>query len=142
MKQENLNKGHDGELKVIERLRNEGIEVKDYTNYEEFKHKQHKGYDIEILNTVTGEWDRIDVKTNVKNNFLYLEVLKRPNLGWFWTSSADAIYHYDLKEDNIFGYELKKMRNYVFKYDLKPEHGREKDLIGMKVDENKIIKKL
>lgn len=142
MFRKSLEKGQKGEVKVIEKLLNEGLKVNDYTDYEIYKHKQHKGYDIEIFNEVTGEWDRVDIKTNIKNNYLYLEVIKGENLGWFWTSSADAIYHYDLKEDELYGYELKKMRNYVYKNDLQPSHGRNKDLIGLNVTNNKIIKKI
>ncbi len=142
MQQKYLEKGQKGEVKVIEKLLKEGLQVNDFTDYETHKYKQHKGYDIEVFNVSTEEWDRVDIKTNVKNDYLYLEAISGENLGWFWTSSADSIYHYDLKEDQLYGYELKKMRNYVYKNDLKPLHGRNKDLIGLNVIDNKIIKRL
>ncbi len=144
MEQKNLEKGKVGELKVIEKLTNRGIQVKDYTDYDQHKYKQKKGYDIEILNTVTGEWDRVDIKSNCKNEYIYLETQNdtKEKLGWFWTSSSDLIYHYDLTTDDIYGYELKQMRNFVYKYDIKPEHGKFKNLIGLNVTENKIIKVL
>lgn len=142
MEQKHLEIGKKGETKVIEKLRSGSVEVRDFTNYELHKHKQHKGFDIEILNPTTQEWDRVDIKTNIKNDYLYLEALDNPKLGWFWTSSSDYIYHYDLVKENIYGYSLKKMRNYVYELDLKPKHGREKNLIGLKVDETKIIKKI
>jgi hypothetical protein len=142
MKGKNLEKGQKGEVKVIEKLISEGAQVNDYTDYTLYKHKQHKGYDIEVLNPSTKEWDRVDIKSNVKNGYLYLEDKKKDKLGWFWTSSADSIYHYDLVEDTLYGYILKNMRNYVYKNNLQPNYGREKDLIGIKISENKLIKKL
>lgn len=142
MFKENLVIGKQGEINVINKLLSGSIELRDYTNYELHKYKQHKGFDIEVLNPLTKEWDRVDIKTNIKNDFLYLEALNNPKLGWFWTSSSDYIYHYDLKNDNIYGYELKKMRNYVYETNLEPKHGREKNLIGLKVDADKIIKKI
>lgn len=142
MKSENLEKGKNGEIKVIYHLTSNKIEHKDYTSYEDHKHKQHKGYDIEVLNTTTNEWDRIDIKSNAKNGFIYLEATNddKTKLGWFWTSSADGIYHYDFKEDKICGYELKKMRNFVYQNDLQPKFGKYKNLIGIKWDEIKFIK--
>lgn len=142
MKQENLTIGRQGETNVINKLISGSFEVKDYTDYELHKYKQHKGYDIEVLNPITQEWDRVDIKTNVKNNFLYLEAYQNPKLGWFWTSSSDYIYHYDLKKDDLYSYELKKMRNYIHENGIEPKHGREKNLIGLRVDTDKIIKKI
>lgn len=138
----NFSKGREGEQKVIYSLKAKGLEVEDYTDYSKFKHKQHKGYDIEVLNTETKEWDRIDIKSNCKNDFIYLEDLDdtKEKLGWFWTSSADYIYHYDLKNDYIYSYNLAKMRNYVFKCDLKPKYGKFKNLIGLKVSDINLIK--
>lgn len=142
MLKRNLDKGQSGEKKVIASLKAGGYDVLDWTDYDKYKAKQHKGYDIEILNTTTNEYDRVDIKTNIKNDYIYLEVKSNFKLGWFWTSSADSIYHYDIIEDQIFGYQLKKMKNYIFKNKLKPEHGRFKDLIGLSITDNKIIKKI
>lgn len=138
----NLKIGAQGEIKVINYLISKGVEVNDYTNYQLHKYKQQKGYDIEVKVSGSGEWDRVDIKSNAKNGFLYLEDTQNQNLGWFWTSSSDLIYHYDIKQDEIYGYELKDMRNYIYKNDLKPNHGRHKNLIGLKVTENKIIQKI
>lgn len=137
-------KGTAGETKVINYLISINIEIKDFTLYEEHKEKQKKGYDIELKNEKTGEWDRVDIKTNIKNGFLYLEDLNdhKTELGWFWTSSADFIYHYDLKQDKIYGYNLKKMRNFIYINNIEPKYGRHKNLIGLKIEENKLIQKI
>lgn len=142
MFKKSLEIGQEGELKVINHLQLKGLEVYDYTDYSLFKHKQQKGYDIEVKNPVTQELDRVDIKSNAKKGYIYLEVKQYDNLGWFWTSSSDLIYHYDLKQDEIYGYELKKMRNFVYKNDLKPNHGRQKNLIGLKVVDNNLIQKI
>ncbi len=142
MFKKSLEIGQVGEVKVISYLKEQGLEVHDYTDYSLFKYKQQKGYDIEIKNPITQELDRVDIKSNAKKGYIYLEVKQYNNLGWFWTSSSDLIYHYDIKQDEIYGYELKKMRNFVHNNDLKPNHGRQKNLIGLKVDENKIILKI
>lgn len=142
MNKKTLKIGQEGEVKVIKRLLKEGIEVKDYTDYETFKAVQQKGYDIEVLNKETEEWDRVDIKTNLKGNTILLEDTNYDHLGWFWTSSADSIYHYNLKDDELYCYELKKMRNYVFKYSLEPTLGRSKNLIGIKIEDTPLIKKL
>lgn len=136
--------GSKGEIKVILYLYNKGIEVKDYTDYSLFKYKQRKGYDIEVKNNETNEWDRVDIKTNSKKGFIYLEVVNdtKTKLGWFWTSSADLIYHYDLKEEKTFGYELSIMRNFIYQNEIRPNYGRYKNLIGLKVDELKIVKEI
>ena len=134
--------GKEGEIKVINQLKSKGFEVYDYTDYNLFKYKQQKGYDIEVKNPTTQELDRVDIKSNAKKGYIYLEVKQYDNLGWFWTSSSDLIYHYDLKQDEIYGYELKKMRNFVHKNDIKPNHGRQKNLIGLKVVDNNLIQKI
>jgi len=139
----NLKKGREGEIKVINFLRSRGIEVKDYTDYSLHQHKQAKGYDIEVMNYETGEWDRVDIKTNSKEGYIYLEVKQANNLlGWFWTSSADSIYHYDLEENRLYTYYLKKMKNFVHRNDLNPRHGKYKDLIGLKVEDISFIKEI
>ena len=142
MFKKSLKIGQKGEVKVIKRLLKEGIDVRDYTDYDTYKAVQQKGYDIEVLNSETEEWDRVDIKTNLKGDTILLEDTNYGHLGWFWTSSADSIYHYNLEEDILYGYELKKMRNYVFKYDLQPTIGRGKNLIGIKIEDTTIIKKL
>lgn len=142
MFKENLKKGQEGEIKVIYSLQEKGLEVKDYTNYTTYKVVQQKGYDIEVKNIETNEWDRVEIKSNSKNGYVYLETKSNQNLGWFWTSSSDLIYHFDLKKEEIYGYELKKMRNFVYKNKLNPNHGRFKNLIGIKIEENKLIQKI
>lgn len=139
---ENLDKGVKGEIKVIYHLQSQGIEVNDYTDYKTHKHKQQKGYDIEVKNPETNEWDRVDIKSNSKNGYVYLEVIQGKKLGWFWTSSSDLIYHYDIKKDETYGYELSDMRNYVYQNNLEPDYGRFKNLIGLKIEDNKLIQKI
>jgi len=144
MKKENLEKGQKGEKLVIEQLQSKGYEVIDYTDYSKFKFKQKKGYDIEILNKDTGELDRVDIKTNSINGYVYLEAKNdaKSKLGWFWTSSADSIFHYDLNEGAIYGYSLYKMKNYVYQNDIQPSHGRYKNLIGLEVNNIPLIKEI
>lgn len=113
----NYTKGRQGEIKVIDKLLQEGRELIDYTGIEDFlehKHKQFKGYDIELRNEATNEMDRVDIKTNIRKGFTYLEIRKNTGKpGWFYTSQADSIITYDLENDQAYIYSLRKMRNYV-----------------------------
>jgi hypothetical protein len=132
----NYQKGRAGEINVIAEMVNRGYNIKDYTgDFDTFKQKQTKGYDIEYFNTVTQEWDRSDIKTNVRNGFTYLEVEKFPSglPGWFYTSQADTILTYDLENNKCYVYSLKEMRNYVQGRDLK-RVGKNKDLFCLPVN--------
>lgn len=137
-------KGRTGESIVISKLINEGFQIRDFTDYENNKYKQKKGYDIEIFNEKTKDWDRIDIKTNVKGTFTFLEVVKSysGNLGWFYTSTADYIITYDLERNQAYIYSLAEMRNYVHKRknDLKIV-GKNKDLFMISLS-NHLIKKI
>jgi len=84
-----LAKGQKGEVSAISLLE-QITEVRDMTEYEEFKAYQEKGFDIEFLNRKTGAWDRADVKTNVAESGLhFIELYKREGeLGWFHTTKS------------------------------------------------------
>lgn len=136
-------KGRAGEINVVEQLLVKGIQLQDYTDYKEHRFKQKKGYDVEIYNTDTKEWDRADIKTNIRNGFTFLEVVKHPSgdLGWFYTSKADVIITYDLDNNHCYIYDLSKMRNYVEGRNLKL-CGKNKDLFAIPVNKNYLIKQL
>jgi hypothetical protein len=139
----NYQKGRSGEINVIAEMTTRGYEIKDYTNdFDTFKHKQLKGYDIEYYNAITKEWDRADIKTNVRNGFTFLEVEKSPSgmPGWFYTSQADKILTYDIENNKCYEYSLKEMRNYVQGRELK-RVGRNKDLFCIPVNSS-VIKEL
>lgn len=137
-------KGKAGELNVIKELIKNGYQLRDFTSYTDHKFKQKKGYDIELFNDVTKEWDRVDIKTNVREGYTYLEAIKHYSgaLGWFYTSSADYILTYDIENHKGYLYKLSQMRDYVQerKGDLKLV-GRYKDLFGIKLS-NHLIKQI
>lgn len=135
-------KGRAGEINVIEQLLERGLQLRDYTDYSTYKFKQKKGFDVELYNPRTSEWDRADIKTNVKRGFTFLEVVKHPsgNLGWFYTSKADLILTYDLDYNHCYYYDLNAMRNYVSKRNLKLV-GTNKDLFSIPIT-NYLITKL
>lgn len=136
-------KGRAGEVNVIEQLLERGIELKDYTDYQEHKFKQKKGFDVEVFNKRTQEWDRADIKTNIRNGFTFLEVIKHPagTLGWFYTSKADSILTYDLDNNHCYIYDLNEMRNYVKGRNFKL-CGKNKDLFALPVNSNYLIRQL
>jgi hypothetical protein len=132
----NYQKGRAGEINVIAEMTTRGYTIKDYTgDFETFKQKQKKGYDIEYFNTVTNEWDRADIKTNVRNGFTFLEVEKFPSglPGWFHTCQADKILTYDMENNKCYVYSLREMRNYVQGRTLK-RVGKNKDLVCIPVN--------
>lgn len=137
-------KGKAGEVNVIKQLVENGFQLRDFTSYTDHKFKQKKGYDIELFNEKTKEWDRVDIKTNVREGFTYLEALKHYSgaLGWFYTSSADHILTYDIASHSGYLYKLSEMRDYVQerKHDLKLV-GRHKDLFAIKLT-NHLIQKI
>ncbi len=138
----NYKKGRAGEINVVAELTTRGYSIKDYTgDYDVHKQKQVKGYDIEVFNEATQEWDRADIKTNVRNGFTYLEMEKHPSgaPGWFFTSAADSIITYDIENHKCYTYSLKEMRNYVQGKEFK-RVGRNKDLICLPVENSKLIK--
>ena len=112
--QDSLKKGQIGERSVIEALSNH-TEVRDLTDYENYKAYQQKGLDLEFLNKKTNAWDRVDVKTNVtENSMTFLELYKKEGeLGWFHTSKSDWIFLYSVYLREIYYYSINEMRNYV-----------------------------
>lgn len=136
-------KGRAGEVHVIEQLVERGIQLRDYTDYQDHKFKQKKGFDVEVFNLRTKEWDRADIKTNIRNGFTFLEVIKHSTggLGWFYTSKADSILTYDLDNNRCYMYDLNAMRNYVKGKNFKL-CGKNKDLFALPVDKNYLIQQL
>lgn len=127
-------KGKAGEVNVIKQLIENQYQVRDFTSYTDHKFKQKKGYDIELFNEQTKEWDRIDIKTNVREGVTYLEIKKHYSggLGWFYTSSADYILTYDIELHKGYTYKLSEMRDYIQTQDINLV-GRNKDLYAIKV---------
>lgn len=144
--QPSFRRGRAGEVNVIEQLLDRQIPIREYTDFKKHQEKQFKGYDLEILNEKTSEWDRADIKTNIRNGFTYLEVRKHPSptkLGWLYSSSADCILTYDLENNHCYKYSLKEMRNYVEKRKDKWKLcGRNKDCYAIPVDKNPIIEQI
>jgi hypothetical protein len=112
--QDNLNKGQVGERAVIAIL-SKTLEVRDLTDYENYKAYQQKGLDIEFLNRKTGAWDRADVKTNVAESGLhFIELYKREGeLGWFHTTKSDWIFCFSIYTKCVYFYSINEMRNYI-----------------------------
>lgn len=112
--QDKLSKGQVGERTVIEALR-EHTEVRDLTDYSDYKAYQQKGLDLEFLNKKTGAWDRADVKASVSESGLtFLELYKREGeLGWFHTTKSDWIFCFSVYTKKIYFYSVNKMRNYI-----------------------------
>jgi len=112
--QDKLSKGQVGEKIVIGALR-EHTEVRDLTDYSDYKAYQQKGLDLEFLNRKTGAWDRADVKTSISESGLtFLELYKREGeLGWFHTTKSDWIFCFSVYTKKIYFYSVNKMRNYI-----------------------------
>lgn len=58
----------------------------------------------------------VDVKTNVSNNQLIVELYtnkKKP--GWLYSTTADQIYGVDIEKEYIYRYNINDMRSYVRK---------------------------
>lgn len=143
----NYRKGRAGEIKVIEKLRQEGRELVDYTgevDFQEHKHKQFKGFDIELRNEKTNEMDRVDIKTNIRNGFTYLEIKKNTGKpGWFYTSQADSIIAYDAENNQAYIYSLRKMRNYIGTNHMKEIRTKFGDILyAVNVENSKLLHKL
>ena len=110
-----LKKGQVGEKKVIERLQENGIEVKDLTNYSEHKYYQKRGIDAQLKNRKTNVWENFDVKSNIMPSGLaYIEMTKPSgDPGWLYKSKSDWIFHYCHYEKDIYFYRLDEMQNYI-----------------------------
>jgi hypothetical protein len=107
-------KGRIGETMVIEAIA-KITEVKDITNYTDFKTYQQKGIDFSFLNRKTGVWDRADAKANItETDMVFLEMYKKNgNLGWLKSSKSDYIFHYSHYTKKIYYYDLSEMRAYI-----------------------------
>lgn len=112
--QDKLRKGQVGEKFVIDALKGY-TEVRDLTDYDDYKAYQQKGLDLEFLNRKTGAWDRADVKTSIsESNLAFLELYKREGeLGWFHTTKSDWIFNFSIYTKAIYFYSVNKMRNYI-----------------------------
>lgn len=139
----NYRKGRAGEVNVIEQLLSRNYQIREYTDFKEHAQKQHKGYDLELYNEFTKEWDRADVKTNVRNGFTYVEVgVEGTKAGWFYLSKSDCILPYDLENNCCYIYDLKEMREYV---EQRKSNwtlvGRQKNLYAIPIT-NRLIRKV
>jgi len=110
-----LKKGQVGEKKVIERLQEKEIEVKDLTNYSEYEYYQKRGIDAQLKNRKTNVWENFDVKSNIMPSGLaYIEMTKPSgDPGWLYKSKSDWIFHYCNYEKDIYFYRLDEMQNYI-----------------------------
>lgn len=142
-----LEKGKAGEYAVIQAL-SQITEVKDLTNYDDFKGYQQKGLDFEFLNRKTNTWDRGDAKANIMESGLTFMELYKANgkLGWFNTTKSDWIFCYSVYTKNIYFYSVNEMRGYIDTRlkdrSIKTSHLKSGDIgVWLPVDKNPIIEK-
>ena len=142
-----LEKGTAGEYAVIQAL-SQITEVKDLTNYDDFKGYQQKGLDFEFLNRKTNTWDRGDAKANIRESGLTFMELYKANgkLGWFNTTKSDWIFCYSVYTKNIYFYSVNEMRCYIDTRlkdrSIKTSHLKSGDIgVWLPVDKNPIIEK-
>lgn len=115
-----LAKGAKGEKIIIERLRNL-TEVKDLTDYYQFKKYQRKGLDFQFKSLLDKNvWLRGDSKANIMGGsednlgVTFFELYKDiGNEGWFKTSKSDYIFIYDVTMGRSYFYDLDKMRKHI-----------------------------
>jgi hypothetical protein len=142
-----LEKGKAGEYAVIQAL-SQITEVKDLTNYEDFKGYQQKGLDFEFLNRKTNTWDRGDAKANImKSGLTFMELYKaNGKLGWFNTTKSDWIFCYSVYTKSIYFYSINEMRGYIDSRlkdrSIKTSHLKSGDIgVWLPVDKNPLIEK-
>ena len=142
-----LEKGKAGEYAVIQAL-SQITEVKDLTNYEDFKGYQQKGLDFEFLNRKTNTWDRGDAKANImKYGLTFMELYKaNGKLGWFNTTKSDWIFCYSVYTKSIYFYSINEMRGYIDNRlkdrSIKTSHLKSGDIgVWLPVDKNPLIEK-
>jgi hypothetical protein len=142
-----LEKGKAGEYAVIQAL-SQITEVKDLTNYEDFKGYQQKGLDFEFLNRKTNTWDRGDAKANImKSGLTFMELYKaNGKLGWFNTTKSDWIFCYSVYTKSIYFYSINEMRGYIDNRlkdrSIKTSHLKSGDIgVWLPVDKNPLIEK-
>lgn len=114
--QSKIKKGKIGEEIIIEALY-KITQVKDVTNYTDYKTYQQRGMDFSFLNRRTGVWDRGDAKANItETDMLFIEMYKKNgNLGWLKASKSDYVFHYSHYTKKIYYYDLSEMRSYIDK---------------------------
>jgi len=142
-----LEKGKAGEYAVIQAL-SQITEVKDLTNYDDFKGYQQKGLDFEFLNRKTNTWDRGDAKANImKSGLTFMELYKaNGKLGWFNTTKSDWIFCYSVYTKSIYFYSINEMRGYIDSRlkdrSIKTSHLKSGDIgVWLPVDKNPLIEK-
>ena len=142
-----LEKGKAGEYAVIQAL-SQITEVKDLTNYDDFKGYQQKGLDFEFLNRKTNTWDRGDAKANIMESGLTFMELYKANgkLGWFNTTKSDWIFCYSVYTKSIYFYSINEMRGYIDSRlkdrSIKTSHLKSGDIgVWLPVDNNPLIEK-
>ena len=142
-----LEKGKAGEYAVIQAL-SQITEVKDLTNYDDFKGYQQKGLDFEFLNRKTNTWDRGDAKANImKSGLTFMELYKaNGKLGWFNTTKSDWIFCYSVYTKSIYFYSINEMRGYIDNRlkdrSIKTSHLKSGDIgVWLPVDKNPLIEK-
>lgn len=140
-----LEKGKAGEYVIIQAL-SEITEVKDLTNYADFKGYQQKGLDFEFFNRKTKTWDRGDAKANIMESGLTFMELYKANgkLGWFNTTKADWIFCYSVYTKKIYYYSINEMRGYIDSRlkdrNIKTSHLKSGDIgVWLPVDKNPLI---
>ena len=115
-------KGEIGEDWLLKVLKSCNYQVTDYKNQVV---AQKQGYDFGIYKPGWLREYTLDCKNNLwYNNKMYcfkIEILKYDNLGWFWKSKADRIYHVSTYTQTYLMYDLIKMRAFILKELLKTD---------------------
>lgn len=89
----------------------------------------------------------MDVKTNVGNGILKVELWSDRKKGWLWTTKAELIYAVDDYKEEIFEYSVEEMRSYVTDGLIldRLDKYRTSDgsiLVNIKTDSNQLVRKL
>ena len=135
-------KGDWGEERYYVMAQKQNWAVKDYRDYTKFKHMQQKGIDFGTIYNFGAKEKFTEVKTNLyystynnTNDWVFNLCMKKwfgmenEKDGWFLTSQADTIYHWENGVRNSFVcYDLGIMRDYILKEWNRPTNNWIKDL--------------
>lgn len=131
---EQKQKGDWGEEQFFKLAKLRYDKVNDYRNYEIHKMIQKRGIDFGVQKQQWNFEVFIDVKTNLYystyndlNDYIFNICMKKyintenEKDGWFLTSKAHRIYHWENKDRyNYLYYDLKEMRNFILREWDKP----------------------
>ena len=120
-------KGDWGEERFFTMAQHQNLVVNDYRDYTKFKAMQQKGIDFGTISGVGAKEIFVEVKTNLYystynnlNDWVFNLCMKKwvdmenEKDGWFITSQADKVYHWENGVRNSFVfYNLNVMRDFI-----------------------------